>query len=160
MRERTVTISSAGKTFSMTGWKTGWICAPPELIAAVRTVKQFLTYVHGAPFQHAAAAGLRLPDAYFDGLAVEMAEKRDLLSEGLVEAGFDVFAPAGTYFVTVDIRPLGETDGLAFCDPSPSGAAWWRCRRWCSTTTSPPARRSCGSRSASGARCSRTRCNG
>jgi N-succinyldiaminopimelate aminotransferase len=119
MRDRTVTISSAGKTFSMTGWKTGWICARPELVAAVRTVKQFLTYVHGAPFQHAAAAGLRLPDTYYDGLAAEMGEKRDLLSGGLVEAGFDVFAPAGTYFVTVDIRPLGESDGLAFCRSLP-----------------------------------------
>jgi len=119
MRDRTVTISSAGKTFSMTGWKTGWICARPELVAAVRTVKQFLTYVHAAPFQHAAAAGLRLPDAYFATLASEMAEKRDLLSAGLVEAGFDVFAPSGTYFVTVDIRPLGETDGLAFCRSLP-----------------------------------------
>jgi len=119
MRDRTVTISSAGKTFSMTGWKTGWICARPELVAAVRTVKQFITYVHGAPFQHAAAAGLRLPDSYFDDLAAELAEKRDLLSGGLVEAGFDVFAPAGTYFVTVDIRPLGESDGLAFCRTLP-----------------------------------------
>jgi N-succinyldiaminopimelate aminotransferase len=119
MRDRTVTISSAGKTFSMTGWKTGWICARPELVAAVRTVKQFLTYVHAAPFQHAAAAGLRLPDAYFATLASEMAEKRDLLSAGLVEAGFDVFAPAGTYFVTVDIRALGESDGLAFCRSLP-----------------------------------------
>ena len=119
MRDRTVTISSAGKTFSMTGWKTGWICARPELVAAVRTVKQFITYVHGAPFQHAAAAGLRLPDSYFDDLAAELAEKRDLLSGGLVEAGFDVFAPAGTYFVTVDIRTLGESDGLAFCRTLP-----------------------------------------
>ena len=119
MRDRTVTISSAGKTFSMTGWKTGWICARPELVAAVRTVKQFITYVHGAPFQHAAAAGLRLPDSYFDDLAAELAEKRDLLSGGLVEAGFDVFAPAGTYFVTVDIRTLGESDGLVFCRTLP-----------------------------------------
>lgn len=119
MRDRTVTISSAGKTFSMTGWKTGWICARPELVAAVRTVKQFLTYVHAAPFQHAAAVGLRLPGAYFDDLASEMAEKRDLLSAGLVQAGFDVFAPSGTYFVTVDIRALGETDGLAFCRSLP-----------------------------------------
>ena len=120
MRDRTITISSAGKTFSMTGWKTGWICARPELVAAARTVKQFLTYVHAAPFQHAAAVGLRLPDAYFDTLASEMAEKRDLLSAGLVEAGFEVLAPSGTYFVTVDIRALGESDGLAFCRSLPA----------------------------------------
>ena len=119
MRDRTITISSAGKTFSMTGAKTGWICARPDLVAAVRTVKQFLTYVHGAPFQHAAAAGLRLPDEYFTGLAAEMAEKRDLLSRGLEKAGFEVVPSAGTYFVTVDIRPLGETDGLAFCRSLP-----------------------------------------
>ncbi|MFM8304927.1 MAG: pyridoxal phosphate-dependent aminotransferase [Actinomycetota bacterium] len=119
MRDRTVTISSAGKTFSMTGWKTGWVCASPDLVAAVRTVKQFLTYVHGAPFQHAAAVGLGLPDAYFTRIAREMAERRDLLSSGLVDVGFDVFAPSGTYFVTVDIRPLGEHDGLAFCRSLP-----------------------------------------
>jgi len=120
MRDRTVTISSAGKSFSMTGWKTGWVCARPELVAAVRTVKQFLTYVHGAPFQHAAAAGLRLPDDYFEGLALDMAAKRDLLAGGLADAGFTVFPSAGTYFVTVDIRPLGETDGLAFCRSLPA----------------------------------------
>ncbi len=119
MRERTITISSAGKTFSMTGWKTGWACAPSDLVAAVRTVKQFLTYVHGAPFQHAAAAGLRLGDAYFVGLAAEMAAKRDLLASGLTDVGLDVFAPAGTYFVTADIRPLGESDGMAFCRSLP-----------------------------------------
>jgi N-succinyldiaminopimelate aminotransferase len=119
MRDRTVTISSAGKSFSMTGWKTGWVCARPELVTAVRTVKQFLTYVHGAPFQHAAAVGLRLPDEYFEELAVDMAAKRDLLVGGLVDAGFAVFPSAGTYFVTVDIRPLGETDGLAFCRALP-----------------------------------------
>jgi N-succinyldiaminopimelate aminotransferase len=119
MRERTVTISSAGKTFSMTGWKTGWACAPAPLIEAVRTVKQFMTYVHGAPFQHAAATGLRLPDEYFSGLAADLATKRDLLSAGLVDAGFEVYPPSGTYFVTADIRPFGETDGMAFCRALP-----------------------------------------
>ena len=119
MRDRTVTISSAGKTFSMTGWKTGWICASEPLVTAARTVKQFLTYTHAAPFQLAAAAGLRLPDAYFAGLAAELAAKRDLLGAGLADAGFDVFMPAGTYFVTADIRPLGETDGMAFCRALP-----------------------------------------
>lgn len=119
MRDRTVTISSAGKTFSMTGWKTGWICASEPLVSAARTVKQFLTYTHAAPFQLAAAAGLRLPDAYFSGLAAELAAKRDLLGAGLADAGFDVFMPAGTYFVTADIRPFGESDGLAFCRALP-----------------------------------------
>jgi len=119
MRERTVTISSAGKTFSMTGWKTGWACAPAPLVEAVRTVKQFVTYVHGAPFQHAAAAGLRLPDEYFSSLAGELAAKRDLLASGLADAGFTVYPPSGTYFVTADIRPFGETDGMAFCRSLP-----------------------------------------
>jgi N-succinyldiaminopimelate aminotransferase len=119
MRDRTVTISSVGKSFSMTGWKTGWACGHPDLIGAIRTVKQFLTYVHGAPFQHAAAAGLRLPDAYFTDLAADLAARRDLLSNGLADAGFAVHPPSGTYFVTADIRPLGETDGLAFCRALP-----------------------------------------
>ena len=115
MRERTVLISSAGKSFSVTGWKTGWVCAPAPLLAAVRTVKQFLTYSSSAPFQRAAAVGLRLPDSYFVEHARTLAAKRDLLSDGLAAAGFEVFRPRGTYFVTVDITPLGETDGLAFC---------------------------------------------
>ena len=115
MRERTVLISSAGKSFSVTGWKTGWVCAPAPLLAAVRTVKQFLTYSSSAPFQRAAAVGLRLGDAYFAEHARTLAAKRDLLSDGLAAAGFEVFRPSGTYFVTVDITPLGETDGLAFC---------------------------------------------
>jgi len=119
MRNRTVTISSAGKTFSMTGWKTGWACAPALLVEAVRTVKQFMTYVHGAPFQHAAAAGLRLPDEYFSGLAADLAAKRDLLAAGLADAGFEVYPPSGTYFITADIRPFGETDGMAFCRSLP-----------------------------------------
>jgi N-succinyldiaminopimelate aminotransferase len=115
MRDRTILISSAGKSFSTTGWKTGWVCAPEPLLAAVRTVKQFLTYSSSAPFQRAAAVGLRLPDQYFTQHAATLVAKRDLLSDGLAAAGFQVFPAAGTYFVTVDITPLGETDGLAFC---------------------------------------------
>ncbi len=115
MRERTVTISSGGKTFSFTGWKVGWVCAPAPLVRAVRTAKQFLTYVNAAPFQPAIAAGLALGDDYFDGLRADLAAKRDLLTAGLAGAGFRVFPPAGTYFVTADIRPLGEEDGAAFC---------------------------------------------
>ncbi|MFI7565688.1 pyridoxal phosphate-dependent aminotransferase [[Kitasatospora] papulosa] len=119
MRERTVTVSSAGKTFSLTGWKIGWITASPELVTAVRSAKQFLTYVSGGPFQYAVADALRLPDSYFDGLREDLRAKRDLLSAGLTEAGFEVYEPAGTYFVTTDIRPLGETDGFAFCRALP-----------------------------------------
>ncbi|MEN8649550.1 pyridoxal phosphate-dependent aminotransferase [Streptomyces sp. 21So2-11] len=119
MRERTVTIGSAGKTFSFTGWKVGWITASPELVATVRSAKQFLTYVSAGPFQYAVAEALRLPDAYFAGLRDDLRTKRDLLSDGLAEAGFEVYRPAGTYFVTTDIRPLGEDDGFAFCRALP-----------------------------------------
>jgi N-succinyldiaminopimelate aminotransferase len=119
MRERTVTISSGGKTFSFTGWKVGWACGPPELLAAVRTAKQFLTYVNGAPFQPAIARGLRLGDEYFAALRADLQMKRDRLCAGLAEAGFEVFRPAGTYFVTADIRPLGGSDGMTFCRTLP-----------------------------------------
>jgi N-succinyldiaminopimelate aminotransferase len=119
MRERTVTISSGGKTFSFTGWKVGWLCATAELVAAVRTAKQFLTYVSGGPFQYAIACGLDLPDEYFTSFVTDMRDKRDRLCAGLADAGFEVFPPQGTYFVTTDIRPLGEDDGLAFCAALP-----------------------------------------
>ncbi|MBD0712025.1 pyridoxal phosphate-dependent aminotransferase [Streptomyces sp. CBMA291] len=122
MRERTVTIGSAGKTFSFTGWKVGWTTASPALTTAVRSAKQFLTYVSGGPFQYAVAEALRLPAAYFDGLRADLAAKRDLLSEGLAAAGFEVYRPAGTYFVTTDIRPLGTDDGFAFCRSLPERA--------------------------------------
>lgn len=122
MRERTVTIGSAGKTFSFTGWKVGWITASPGLTSAVRSAKQFLTYVSSGPFQYAVAEALRLPAAYFDRLRADLAAKRDLLSEGLAQAGFEVYRPAGTYFVTTDIRPLGATDGFDFCRSLPERA--------------------------------------
>jgi N-succinyldiaminopimelate aminotransferase len=119
MAERTLTISSAGKTFSFTGWKVGWACGPAELVAATRTAKQFLTYVNAAPFQHAVVTGLALGDEFYSSLATALAAKRDLLCDGLEKAGFAVHRPAGTYFATVDIRPLGEHDGAAFCRELP-----------------------------------------
>jgi N-succinyldiaminopimelate aminotransferase len=119
MRDRTVTISSGGKTFSFTGWKVGWICASPALVTAVKTVKQFLTYVGSGPFQYAIAVGLQLPDSYFTDFRREMSDKRDRLCAGLAAAGFDVLRPQGTYFATVDIRALGETDGLELCRSLP-----------------------------------------
>ena len=122
MRERTVTIGSAGKTFSFTGWKVGWVTATPALVTAVRSAKQFLTYVSAGPFQYAVAEALALPDTYFTAFREDMLAKRDLLAAGLAEAGFGVFRPAGTYFVTTDIRPLGETDGFAFCRALPERA--------------------------------------
>jgi len=120
MRERTLVVSSGGKTFNTTGWKVGWLCGPSELVAAARAAKQFLTYVSSGPFQPAIAVGLRLPDSYFTELAADLQTKRDRLMSGLREAGFDVFGPAGTYFVTVDIRPLApDGDGYAFCRSLP-----------------------------------------
>lgn len=122
MRERTVTIGSAGKTYSFTGWKVGWVTAAPELVTAVRSAKQFLTYVSAGPFQYAVAEALALPDSYYDGFRREMQERRDILAEGLRQAGFQVFRPSGTYFITTDIRSLGEKDGFAFCRALPERA--------------------------------------
>jgi N-succinyldiaminopimelate aminotransferase len=119
MAERTVTVSSAGKTFSFTGWKVGWACGPERLVTAVRTVKQFLTYVNGAPFQPAVAAGLDLPDEYFKGAAAALRQGRDRLCGGLAEAGFEVFRPNATYFTVVGVDGLGATDGVAFCRDLP-----------------------------------------
>ncbi|MEV7405561.1 pyridoxal phosphate-dependent aminotransferase [Streptomyces sp. NPDC091267] len=119
MRDRTVSISSAGKTFSFTGWKVGWVTASAPLVAAIRTTKQFLTYVSSGPFQYAVAEALRLPDEYFNGFREDLRAKRDILADGLTEAGFEVFRPQGTYFITTDIAPLGEKDALAFCRSLP-----------------------------------------
>ncbi|MFW6724656.1 pyridoxal phosphate-dependent aminotransferase [Streptomyces sp. MAR4 CNY-716] len=120
MRERTVSISSAGKTYSFTGWKVGWVMADGPLIAAVRTAKQYLTYVSAGPFQYAIAEALRLPDAYYDGFRADLRRKRDLLGDGLRAAGFEVYQPAGTYFITTDITPFGEKeDAYAFCRALP-----------------------------------------
>ena len=119
---RTLTISSGGKTFSTTGWKIGWIAGPADLIEAVLAVKQFLTYVNGAPFQPAIATGLRLPDAFFTGIAATLREKRDLLGSGLRAAGFDVSVPAGSYFTVADAAPLGATDAAEFCRELPERA--------------------------------------
>jgi N-succinyldiaminopimelate aminotransferase len=114
-RERTVTISSGGKTFNTTGWKVGWLTAAPALVTAILAVKQFLTYVNAAPFQPAIAEGLRLPDDHFRGIAADLAHKRDVLSAGLRAAGFDVHRSDGTYFVVADAAPLGFDDAVELC---------------------------------------------
>ena len=116
MRERTVTISSAGKTFSVTGWKIGWACAPPSLITAVRTVKQFLTYVNGGPFQPAVAMALDQAEKLAPAAALQ--EQRDLLCDGLAALGLDVIVPQATYFATVDVG----RDGIAYCRDLPARA--------------------------------------
>lgn len=118
MRERTVTIGSAGKTFSVTGWKIGWTTAPPALTAAVRTVKQFLTFVSGAPFQPAVAQALALPEHTFTAVRHSLHEQRDLFCAGLSDLGFDVVLPQATYFATVQL----EQDALRYCRELPRRA--------------------------------------
>jgi N-succinyldiaminopimelate aminotransferase len=121
MAERTLTISSGGKTFHTTGWKIGWMSGPEPLVTAARTAKQFLTYVNGAPFQPAMAVGLGLPDSYFERLAADLQTARDHLVAGLRSAGFTTYEPEATYFTTVDIRPVDPTgDGMAFCRSLPA----------------------------------------
>ncbi len=120
--ERTLTISSGGKTFSATGWKIGWVSGPADLVDAVLAVKQFLTYVNGSAFQPAIAVGLRLGDDFFRGIAQTLRSKRDLLGRGLRAAGFDVSTPAGSYFTVADARTLGATDAASFCRELPARA--------------------------------------
>jgi N-succinyldiaminopimelate aminotransferase len=115
MRERTVTISSAAKTFSVTGWKIGWTCAPAEITRALRAAHQFITYCSATPFQHAVAEALGAGDDYYDDFLAAYRGRRDRLCAGLAEVGFRVHVPAGTYFVMADIRPLGYQDTESFC---------------------------------------------
>ena len=122
MAERTVSISSAGKTFSFTGWKIGWVTGPAELVAAVRTTKQFLTFVSGGPFQFAIAHALDHEMPWVEGLRESMADRRDLLTDGLADLGMPTYRPRGTYFVTTDVRAIGWDDALAFCRALPERA--------------------------------------
>jgi N-succinyldiaminopimelate aminotransferase len=119
MRERTVQISSAGKTFSCTGWKVGWACGPAPLVSAVLRVKQFLTFVNAGPLQPAVAWALGQPRSYYEQFRAGLQARRDQLVDGLSEAGFRVLVPEGTYFVTADITALGGTDGVEFCRALP-----------------------------------------
>lgn len=123
MFDRTLTISSGGKTFHTTGWKIGWMSGPADLVTAAKTAKQFLTFVNGAPFQPAMAAGLRLPDSYFERLRTDLQTARDHLVDGLERAGFTTLRPEATYFVTVDIRSARpDGDGAQFCRELPHTA--------------------------------------
>ncbi|MEH3032480.1 MAG: pyridoxal phosphate-dependent aminotransferase [Aeromicrobium erythreum] len=122
MFERTLTISSGGKTFSFTGWKVGWASGPADLVDAMLGAKQFLTFTSGSPLQPAVATALGLGDDYFETFAAGMRARRDQLCEGLASVGFDVTVPEGTYFATTDIRPLGFEDGLEFCLALPETA--------------------------------------
>jgi N-succinyldiaminopimelate aminotransferase len=122
MAERTLTISSAGKSYNCTGWKIGWACGPAPLVAAVRAAKQFMTFVGGAPFQPAVAHALSHEDAWVGALRSSLSDKRERLSAGLADAGFAVRRTEGTYFVCADVRPLGFTDGLELCRELPEKA--------------------------------------
>jgi N-succinyldiaminopimelate aminotransferase len=122
MAERTLSVSSAGKTFSVTGWKIGWVCGPAHLVAAVRAVKQLLTFVGGAPFQPAVAHALRTELGWVEKHRAALQDKEHRLAEGLRAAGFGVHRAEGTYFICADIRPLGYSDGIEFCRDLPMRA--------------------------------------
>ncbi|MCW2804615.1 MAG: aminotransferase [Propionibacteriaceae bacterium] len=120
MRERTVRISSSGKTFSATGWKIGWAMSTPELINELTAVKQFLTYVSGAPFQPAVALALQTGDGWVEQARLDLQQKRDRLADGLRSVGLKPVVPRGTYFMTTDVTPLGYADGVEFCRDLPT----------------------------------------
>ena len=123
MAERTVTIGSAGKSFSFTGWKVGWATGPAPLVRAVRAVRQHLSYVSGGPFQYAIAHALRMPDSYYDDFRRQLQHQRDLLTAGLTDLGFTTAGSEGTYFLTTDLGPFAEfPDGLAVARELPHRA--------------------------------------
>lgn len=122
MRERTVVVSSAGKTFNTTGWKIGWVCGPAPLVAAVGAAKQFLTYATGTPYQEALAHALGSVEEWASGLRDTLRRNRDMLSEGLTQAGLRPFRADAGYFVQADVRPWGFSDGVRFCRELPERA--------------------------------------
>jgi N-succinyldiaminopimelate aminotransferase len=115
LADRTLTVSSMGKTFSLTGWKVGWVIAPPPLRDAVQRAHQFVTFATASPLQAATAAALRLPLRYFEELAAGYLARRDKLLKGVREAGLPAHAPEGSYFLLADISHLGFADDVAFC---------------------------------------------
>ena len=161
MAERTLTISSGGKTFNTTGWKVGWMCGPRPLVAAARTAKQFLTYVNGAPFQPAIAAGLDLDDEFYAAIAADLTTKRDHLVAGLRRAGFTTYSPKrrtsrpSTFVLSTRPETAWRSAGRFR-----SGAASWRSPTRCSTPGPNMAAISCASPAASGSRFSTRRCGG
>lgn len=115
MRERTITLRSLGKVFSVTGWKIGWSVAPPKFTTAIRSAHQFTTFCAATPLQVAAATALRAPDSYFESYREEYRQRRDVLVDGLRAIGFNVHSPEGTYFVLADHTPFGFSDDVSFC---------------------------------------------
>ena len=122
MRERTVRISSAGKTFAFTGWKIGWVTAT-QLVTAVKTVKQFLTFVSGGPFQYAIAQALALPDAYYDTLRADLQAQRDLLTAGLAKLGFEVYPPRARTSSSPTSAPWASGTAWSSAAPCPNAPA-------------------------------------
>jgi N-succinyldiaminopimelate aminotransferase len=122
MADRTLTAGSAGKTFSVTGWKVGWLTGPAPLVSAARAVKQYLTYVSGAPLQPAVAEVLGTHDDWVTGLRDSLQGRRDLLVGGLRDLGMETYAPAGTYFAVSDVRSWGYEDGAQFARDLPGRA--------------------------------------
>ena len=120
MRERTVRVSSAGKTFWATGWKIGWALATPDLINEITAVKQYLSYSSGAPFQPAIARALNEGDEWVEKARLDLQDRRDQFAEGLRSIGLEPILPRGTYFMTTDVRPLGYEDGMQFCRDLPT----------------------------------------
>ncbi len=126
MRERTVAVNSTSKTYSVTGWRVGWVTAPPELTGAIRKTHDFLTVGAAAPLQHAAAVALALPDDYYEALARGYRERRDALLPALEAAGFRVYPPDGAYYVMTDIAAITDEDDVTFArrlvrDPGVAG---------------------------------------
>ena len=115
MRERTITLRSLGKVFSVTGWKIGWSVAPPEFTHAIRAAHQFMTFCAATPLQVAAATAIMAPVLYFEEYTSQYRERRDVLIDGLRSVGFNVHSPEGTYFVLADHTPFGFEDDIAFC---------------------------------------------
>lgn len=122
MRERTLTISSAGKTFSVTGWKIGWVSGPAPLVAAVAAAKQFLTYASGTPYQEALARALGSVEEWAADLRETLRHNRNLLSDGLTRAGLRPYRADAGYFLQADVRPWGYADGVTFCRELPERA--------------------------------------
>ncbi|WP_327358349.1 aminotransferase class I/II-fold pyridoxal phosphate-dependent enzyme [Streptomyces sp. NBC_01304] len=120
MRERTISVSSAGKTFSLTGWKVGWACGPAHLIRALRSVKQYLTFAGAAPLQGAVAWALDHEEGWVAGLRERLQQQRDVLAEGLRLAGLDVIRAEGGYFLQADVATAGRGDGARFCRDLPA----------------------------------------
>ncbi|MFV2088194.1 pyridoxal phosphate-dependent aminotransferase [Micromonospora sp. LOL_021] len=119
MKERTLSVSSAGKTFSATGWKVGWVCGPANLVGAVRQVKQYLTFASGPAFQAAVALGLTNHQQWVNAMAERLRAGRDRLRSSLISAGLTPYTCQGTYFLQADVRPLGTADGVRFCRELP-----------------------------------------